>query len=79
MTTLTAKEARQCFSRVIKAAEQGDSFEILRRGRRVACIGPIAAVQPRYLPSLTEFRQSVKVRGASLCKTLLEARKLERY
>lgn len=79
MANLTAKEAREQFSRIIKAAERGERFSITRRGKPVACIGPAVQSEPKVLPKLGEFRNSLKVRGKSMCQTLLEARRQERY
>ena len=79
MTTITAKEARQRFSKIIAATERGEGFTITRRGKRVAVIGPATAPKPGCLPDLTEFRKSLTIRGESLCKTLLKARDKERY
>jgi prevent-host-death family protein len=40
MRSVTAREANQAFSRILKAAEDGESVVITRRGEPVAMIGP---------------------------------------
>jgi prevent-host-death family protein len=43
MRSVTAREANQSFSRILKAAEDGESVVITRRGEPVAMIGPYRA------------------------------------
>ena len=40
MRAVTAREANQAFSRILKAAENGESVVITRRGEPVAVIAP---------------------------------------
>jgi len=40
MRAVTAREANQSFSRILKAAESGESVVITRRGEPVAIIAP---------------------------------------
>jgi prevent-host-death family protein len=40
MRSITAREANQSFSRVLKEAENGDSIVITRRGQPVAVLAP---------------------------------------
>jgi prevent-host-death family protein len=43
MRSVTAREANQAFSRLLKAAESGESVVITRRGQPVAIIAPYRA------------------------------------
>jgi prevent-host-death family protein len=43
MRSVTAREANQAFSRILKAAESGEPIVITRRGAPVAIIGPYRA------------------------------------
>ena len=43
MRAVTAREANQAFSRILKAAENGESVVITRRGEPVAVIAPYRA------------------------------------
>lgn len=40
MKTVTAAQANQQFSRVLREAAQGETFTVVSRGRPVAVIGP---------------------------------------
>ena len=40
MRSVTAREANQVFSRILKAAESGETVVITRRGKPVAIIAP---------------------------------------
>jgi len=44
MRAVTAREANQAFSRILKAAESGESVVITRRGEPVAVIAPYRAL-----------------------------------
>jgi prevent-host-death family protein len=43
MRFVTAREANQAFSRILREAEEGESVVILRRGRPVALLAPYRA------------------------------------
>ena len=43
MRSVTAREANQAFSKILKAAESGESVVITRRGQPVAVIAPYRA------------------------------------
>lgn len=43
MRSVTAREANQAFSQILKAAESGESVVITRRGEPVAVIAPYRA------------------------------------
>ncbi len=43
MRSVTAREANQAFSRILKAAKSGESVVITRRGEPVAIIAPYRA------------------------------------
>ena len=43
MRSVTAREANQAFSKILKAAESGESVVITRRGQPVAIIAPYRA------------------------------------
>ena len=78
MKTVSVKQARQQFSRLIEQAGGGSSVLITRRGRTVACLGPASPPQKAGLPDLAEFRNSLgkpKRRGGSIERL----RKAQRY
>jgi prevent-host-death family protein len=47
MRFVTAREANQAFSRILREAEAGDSVVITRRGRPVALLAPYQAADSR--------------------------------
>lgn len=47
MRSVTAREASQAFSRILKEAERGESVVITRRGRPIAIIRPYRASDAR--------------------------------
>ena len=75
---ISAKEARSKLSVLLKRAEEGSEIVIARRGKRVArLIGLEDSV--KRLPSLRNFRASVKVKGASLSTVVSHEREEARY
>ena len=59
---ISAKEARNKLSILLKKAEEGSEIVIVKRGKRVARL--IAAEsRKKRLPTLKDFRASVKING----------------
>jgi prevent-host-death family protein len=54
MRSISAREANRSFSRVLRAAESGDSVVITRRGRPVAVLAPYASPRSRALEQAIE-------------------------
>jgi prevent-host-death family protein len=75
---ISAKQARRDLSTLLKQVEKGDEVVVLRRGKQVARIVPLRG-QERYLPSLSEFRASIKIKGKTLSKVVSHAREEVRY
>jgi prevent-host-death family protein len=61
MRSITAREANQSFSRVLKDAENGESIVITRRGQPVAVIAP-------YGPALSPERERAIERAVKLMR-----------
>jgi len=76
--TVNLKEARRRLSDLVKAAERGESTVITRRGKKVACVGPVEPKGKRGLPDLSAFRASIKGKGKGLTDELLAMRREER-
>ena len=77
MGEINVKDARSHLSALLDRVEKGEEIIITRRGKRVAKM-----VQPRNarnLPSLKDFRASLKVRGKPLSQMVIDARNEERY
>ena len=79
MTTVSLKEARKRLGELVRAAEQGESIVLTRRGREVARIEPPASAKREGLPDLTAFRATLDVRGKPLSEVVVENRERERY
>ncbi len=77
MGEVSVKDARSQLSALLDRVENGEEIVIKRRGKRVAKMVPPGNVS--NLPSLKDFRASLKVRGKPLSQTVIDARKEERY
>lgn len=78
MNQMTVKEARSHFSSLINQVGKGRVIEILRRGKKVARL--VAPSGKRvFLPDLSEFRASVRIKGKPVSRLVVEARTKERY
>lgn len=78
MGTITGREARSNFRDVMDRVQAGEEITVLRRGKPVArIVPPRSGCEP--LPDLTEFRDSIQVRGQSLRASLSEEREAARF
>ena len=75
---ISAKEARVRLSDLLKRAEKGEEVLLSRRGKKVARIVPVKKVQ-KTLPSLKEFRASIRIKGQPLSVAVLKNREEERF
>lgn len=71
-------EARRRLTEIVRAAERGETIVITRRGKRVARIGPVLERPRRGFPDLTEFRESIRLKGEPMSRTVIEMRREER-
>jgi prevent-host-death family protein len=82
LTTVNLKQARERLGDLVSAAERGETTVITRRGKKAARIVPVVGPRRRGspgLPNLAKFRASIRVKGASLSKSVIQARTRERY
>ena len=75
---ISAKEARARWSDLLKRAEKGEEVLLFRRGKKVARLVPAQKGQ-RTLPSLREFRASIRVKGEPLSIDVVKNREGERF
>ncbi|MFP4429592.1 MAG: type II toxin-antitoxin system Phd/YefM family antitoxin [Desulfovermiculus sp.] len=75
---VNVKEARIQISALLDKAQKGQEVTILRRGKRVARLVP-AECSAKRLPDLTEFRNSIAVKGEHLRQVVIQGRDEERY
>ena len=75
---INVKEARNKLSSLLDRVEEGTEVILLRRGKEVARLVPPPGMA-RRLPSLRDFRSSIKIKGITLSETLIQDRQEERY
>ncbi len=75
---VSAKEARMRLSDLLKRAERGEEVLLVRRGKKVARLVPARKVE-KTLPSLKEFRASIRMKGRPLSKAVIREREEERF
>ena len=78
MIEINAKEARSKLSMLLKHVEAGDEVVILRRGKKVARLLS-SRNEGRRLPTLKEFRASIRIKGDSMSAVIGRERKETRY
>jgi len=79
MDTVSIREARRRLSKLVDAAERGETVIITRRGKKVACLRPVADGPRQGLPDLTGFRASIKVKGKPLSEGVIDNRTEARH
>ena len=75
---INVREARTQLSSLLDEVEGGGEVVILRRGRKVARLVPHLP-EPRFLPSLREFRADLRVKGKPLSEAVIGGRQEARY
>jgi prevent-host-death family protein len=75
---ISVKEARAKFSSLLNQVKEGDEVIIRRRGKEIARLVP-SNREGRRLPSLSDFRRSIRLKGEPLSTTIRKGRKEERY
>jgi prevent-host-death family protein len=74
---INVKDARSRLSELIDKVENGNEIVINRRGKKVARLVPLKI--EKKLPSLKEFRASIKLKGKILSEVVLDDRREGRY
>jgi prevent-host-death family protein len=77
MGSVNVKETRRLLKTLLDRAEAGETITIARRGEVVARLVPPSR-RPRRLPSLSQLRQSMKRKGRSLSRIVMDSRLDER-
>ncbi len=73
MREIGAKEARGRLSSLLKQVEAGDEVVVLRRGKKVARLVSFDK-NGGHLPSLREFRSTIRIKGKPMSTTVLLGR-----
>ena len=76
MFEVNARDARSNLSALLDKVEAGEEILIKRRGKKVAKMVSPQAENP--LPSLKDFRASIRVEGKPMSKVVIDARRKER-
>jgi prevent-host-death family protein len=71
-------EVKNRLGSLLARVEKGEEIIILRRGKEVARIVPPKKTA-NHLPSLRDFRSTIRVSGEPLSATVVRARNHERY
>ena len=77
MGFVNVKETRRLLKSLLDRAEGGETITIARRGEVVAKLVPPSR-HPRRLPSLSQLRQSIRRKGRSLSRVVIDSRLDER-
>jgi len=72
------KEARGRFSSLLKQVEAGGEVVVLRRGKKVARLVSFEK-NGRRLPSLKEFRSTIRIKGKPMSAVVVLGREEGRY
>ena len=72
MLEVNIKEARSKLSSLLDKVERGEEIIITRRGKKIARLASLESNE--RLPSLKKFRDSIKITGTSLSKTIINSR-----
>jgi len=75
---VTVTEAMDKLGALLGHVEKGEEIILLRHGKEVARIVP-PKEEPKPLPSLKDFRASIRVSGEALSSTIARMRSEERY
>ncbi|VAX35615.1 hypothetical protein MNBD_UNCLBAC01-1924 [hydrothermal vent metagenome] len=78
MVKINVKEARSQFSSLLDIVQEGDEVIILRRGKPVARLVSLES-KAKVLPSLKDFRTSIRSKGKGLSQGVIQGREEERY
>lgn len=75
---INVKDARSKLSSLLDQVEDGGEVIIRRRGKEVARLVPPQG-QHNLLPSLKDFRASIRISGEPLSNAVIRGREQERY
>ncbi|MBW2608271.1 MAG: type II toxin-antitoxin system prevent-host-death family antitoxin [Deltaproteobacteria bacterium] len=77
MLEVNVKEARSNLSSLLDRVERGEEILIKRRGKKIARL--VSSENNKLLPSLQNFRVSIKSTGDPLSKIVTDLRNEERF
>ncbi|MBN1907961.1 MAG: type II toxin-antitoxin system Phd/YefM family antitoxin [Deltaproteobacteria bacterium] len=77
MLEVNIRDARSNLSSLLDRVEAGEEIIIKRRGKTIAKI--VSPHNNCKLPSLKEFRSSLKIQGKPMSQSIVDARKEDRF
>ncbi|NLD38383.1 MAG: type II toxin-antitoxin system prevent-host-death family antitoxin [Desulfatiglans sp.] len=77
MLEVNIRDARSNLSALLDRVETGEEIIIKRRGKTIAKI--VSPQNNWKLPSLKDFRSSIKIGGKSMSQSIVDARKEDRF
>ena len=77
MVEINVKDARSQLSELLDRVERGEEVIIRRRGKKVAKLVSPETTHP--LPSLRQFRATLRIKGKPMSEMVIKARDEERY
>jgi prevent-host-death family protein len=78
MDSLSVKDARQQFAKLVNSVRRGRSVVLTRRGKAVAEIAPVRSARRSRLPDLSAFRDSLGKPAKRSVATIRHLRDQER-
>lgn len=80
MIEVSVRQARERLSELLDAAERGEVVRIVRNGKPVADLSkPYVGFDSKRLAELRKLRESIKVKGEPLSKTVVRMRREARH
>jgi prevent-host-death family protein len=79
MTEVGVREARGRLSELLNEVASGGEVKIVRRGKEIARLVPPPKPKPGRFPSRRALRDSIKLKGEPMSKTILRMREEARY
>lgn len=75
---INVKRARERFSELLHIVHEGEEVTILKHGKQVARMVP-PVTEKKKLPSLADFRKTIKIKGEPVSKVVLQNREEDPY
>jgi antitoxin (DNA-binding transcriptional repressor) of toxin-antitoxin stability system len=79
MGAIDVKDVQAKIAEMLEAVEQGQTLSITRDGKAFALLEPAPRREHQAMPSLAEFRASLKVNEEYAGNSVVEMREQERY
>lgn len=78
MKKVQVNEVREKLAKYLAEAEQGEEIIITKHSRPIAKLVAYEEKKPKF-PDLTEFRNSIEVKGKPMSQVVIDMRREDRY